>query len=199
MNLAVIPVKDRHHYTQPLVDSLGCHVIVVDNGSTRPARDVLTGCEVLDGRDRNLSECWNLGLDRAAEIARGPHNVAVLNNDLEVGPGFLDTLAAGLRSDPRNVLACPADDLPAGKCDGGRRVTGWAFMLAGEAGLRADPQFAWWYGDNDLERQARRVGHVVHVGGTHHRHLEPSVSTNSSRRLRDLAANDAVRFAAKWG
>ena len=43
---AVIPVRDRHHYTSRLVTQLDLppqQVIIVDNGSAVPAREALAG------------------------------------------------------------------------------------------------------------------------------------------------------------
>ena len=202
---AVIPVRDRHELTGALLVQLGLppdRAIVVDNGSAVPAREALAGlARVVDVGGRNLSVLWNVGLDLVASECAGPHNVAVLNNDLEVPPGFLADLEAGLRVRPDHVIAYPDWEgrLPPGVCDPGGRMSGFAFVLRGEAGLRADPRFAWWYGDDDLARQGRARGKVVCVGGVGVRHLAPNASTAGSDELRAVAEADRERFAAKWG
>lgn len=202
---AVIPVRDRHEHTLALIAQLGLppeRIIVIDNGSTVPARDVVPpGVRVIERPDRNMSEFWNIGLELAAAEQPGPHNVALLNNDLSVPSGFLAALANGLRVRPDHLIAYPDHErrLPPGICDPVGRMSGYAFMLRGEAGLRADPQFVWWYGDNDLEQQARARGKVVCVGGLHLHHLEHNRATAASPELTALTEQDQVRYQAKWG
>jgi tetratricopeptide (TPR) repeat protein len=201
---AVIPVRDGHELTRPLLGQLGRppeRVIVIDNGSSVPAREALAGlARVTDAPPSSLSALWNLGLDLVAAECRRPHNVAVLNNDLEVPPNFLTGLVAGLRARPDHFITYPdaEEHLTPGICDPTGRMTGFAFMLRGEAGLRADPQFAWWYGDDDLEWQARQRGKVVRVGGVHVRHLTPNQRTSQRPDLQAMAAEDLERFLAKW-
>jgi glycosyltransferase involved in cell wall biosynthesis len=202
---AIIPVHDQHELTLALLHQLALpsnRVIVIDNNSTVPARDALFGqTRVVEHANRNLSEIWNLGLDLVAAECPGPHNVAVLNNDLEIPPGFLDGLAAGLRARPDHLIAFPDAEgrLPPDVCFASGRMTGYAFMLRGEAGIRADPRFVWWYGDDDLARQARLRGKVVCVGGVGVRHLAGNVATSTNPELAAISAQDQQRFAAKWG
>jgi tetratricopeptide (TPR) repeat protein len=197
----VIPVRDRHDLTRRLLSQLGLppeRAIVVDNGSTVPAAEALA--RIIEAPSRNISQLWNAGLDLIAAECTGPYNVAVLNNDLEVSPRFLERLAAGLRARPDHVIAYPDEGarLPAGTFDAHGRMTGHAFMLRGEDGIRADPQFVWWYGDDDIERQGRARGKVVCVGGVDVRHLEPNLSTATDPELQATATQDWERFLAKW-
>ena len=61
-------------------------------------------------------------------------------------------------------------------------------MIRGESGLRADPQFRWWFGDDDLQRQVAALGRkLVCVGGTWVRHLRPGESTDTSPELQAIA------------
>jgi hypothetical protein len=74
-------------------------------------------------------------------------------------------------------------------------ITGWCFMLRGESGIMADPQFHWWWGDNDIELQAREKGGAVAVSGCQVRHLHPGGHDHHmSRRI----AVDAELFRKKW-
>jgi GT2 family glycosyltransferase len=78
-------------------------------------------------------------------------------------------------------------------------MSGWAFMLRGESGLRFDEQFEWWYGDSDLERQVRLAGkQTVCVGGCYANHLYPMLSSKDPARLVQ-AKEDERRFAVKYG
>jgi hypothetical protein len=117
----------------------------------------------------------------------------------------LEKLAAGLRCDPGVWLAYPGGyDGPSGvyvrhnpEC-AGQTMTGWAFMLRGEIGLRFDEQFEWWYSDSDMEKQVRAAGKlVVSVGDCDAIHLDPLRSSLESGRMA-TAKSDEARFAAKW-
>lgn len=147
-----------------------------------------------------MSALWNAGLDLVAAEQAGPHNVALLNNDLSVPPGFLAGLANGLRARPDHIISYPDYEhrLPAGVCDAVGRMSGFAFMLRAELGLRADPRFVWWYGDNDLEHRARLMGEVVCVDGLHFEHLEHNVATASNPELLAITEQDQARYEAKW-
>jgi GT2 family glycosyltransferase len=197
-------VKDRHHMTIKLLDQLDGaeRVFIFDNGS----RYRFPGSTHTPGA--TIHEMWNAGLVEAARAAGGrPHNVAVLNNDLEVHPGFLATLAEGLRSSDDNWIAYPnwqGLDIPVRVAvpvdrTAGQSMSGWAFMVRGEVGLRFDEQFQWWYGDDDIQRQAEKAGgRVVCVGGVTCTHLEPGRSTDESPELRARARADMERFVKKW-
>jgi hypothetical protein len=79
-------------------------------------------------------------------------------------------------------------------------MSGWAFMLRGETGLRFDERFEWWYGDSDLERQVREAGkYTVCVGGCFARHLDPLRSTLDDPERLAQAELDEKHFAEKWG
>lgn len=193
----VILVKagEREEMTARLVEQLGDY----------PIR--------LDDSERTITQKWNDGLYWAwmetSQARDCPHNVAILNNDIEVCNGFLDKLAAGLRSDDGNWIASPdycGLGIPPGMtaetesdCLAQQTICGWAFMLRGEVGVRFDEQFKWWYGDSDMEKQVRAAGkRVVWVGGCNAKHLDPLRSSMNPTMLA-IARADEARFAAKWG
>lgn len=188
----VIPVKkgEREEMTQRLVSSLAVPPDFIR----------------CDDSDRLITEKWNDGLDWAASHGFEQYNVAVLNNDLEVPLEFLAQLEAGLRVSDDHWVSYPnvhdldlAPGQPYPTSGEGQTMSGFAFMLRGEAGLRFDPQFEWWYSDTDLEFQVRAAGkQVVCVGGCFVNHLEPTRSTYENPDLLDIARQDEKRFAAKW-
>jgi GT2 family glycosyltransferase len=197
-------VKNRHHMTIKLLDQLdgAAQVFIFDNGS----KYQFPGSTHTP--NATIHEMWNMGLDEAARVANGAHhNVAVLNNDLEVPPRFLANLAHGLRQSDDHWIAYPSwqdFDIPPGIAvpssrASGHRMSGWAFMLRGEVGLRFDEQFQWWYGDLDIERQVENAGGlVVCVGGVSCKHLQPGRSTDESPQLQAKAQADMERFVKKW-
>lgn len=202
----IIASKNRPEMLRKLIGQIGAQamITVFDNGyDTSPVDGMIPA------HGWPLHRMWNVGLDRAANATPGAHNVVIVNDDVEVPNEFCAQLEAALRSDDDHWIAYPnwrgtelkpgqvvrtASDLMAGQT-----MSGWAFMLRGETGLRFDEQFDWWYGDADLERQVRAAGkHVVCVGGCYARHLEPLKSTFEDPVRLAQARADEERFAKKW-
>jgi GT2 family glycosyltransferase len=209
---AVIATRDRHRELADLLEDLDqARAVVVDNGSDPPVRAGVAEVVRDNEQPPNLSRLWNLGLDAAARHVPPDtaYEVAVLNDDLRIPAGTLDTLADAMRC--RGGAAAFPDQhglLRAGDVDVLRkaephnlfhRMTGYCFLLAGELGLRADERFRWWYGDDDLEWRAALAGGVVRVGGAAVNHLHPNGSTASSPELSAQAGLDRAAFVAKWG
>lgn len=167
----------------------------------------------------NLSNIWNRGIDWAAAVVRnmdlgrtGKDNedgtperrwyVAVLNDDAVVPRGWFDALQRAMED---------TGAVAASTCDGGefvhhvepgttrvdQRMQGHAFMLAGHAGIRADEQFEWWCGDNDIDMQSRKLGGTILVPGWQVEHRYPDQSTVGV--LRERTAIDMKLFVEKWG
>lgn len=203
---AVIAGRDRHQMTADLIADLQGQadaILVYDNGSTPPY--AFPGAEIIPAEGMGLHEMWNAGLTEAR--SRAPIcDVAILNNDLRVGPRFLAELSAGLRASEDVWLSYPNVHFPdlqpgqivptSDKADG-QTISGFAFMVRGDSPLVVDEQFEFWYGDYDLEMQARTAAKLaVCVGGCTVEHLEPTQSTIGERL--EQAKRDEKRFAAKW-
>lgn len=157
-------------------------------------------------QDPNISRWWNQGMDVVAdcvlERVPGPTkwDVAVLNDDAIVPEGWFDAVSGTMRQ--MGVAAA---------CSGGygmpvlhtqdaapplaTRMQGFAFILAGERGLRADEQFVWYCGDDDLGRRAAIAGGMVMVPGFHVNHLYP----NGQTALHSHIPGDMQRYVDKWG
>jgi hypothetical protein len=206
---AVIASRDRSEMLSTLRAQLAgqvTDVFVFDNGY-----DVALG-GAIPAHGWPLHRMWNAGLDMAEKAAAGgPFNVVVLNDDVEVPNEFCAQLEAGLRghSDDtwiaypnwRNLELEPGEVAPTSSDElAGQTMSGWAFMLRGEAGLRFDERFSFWYGDSDLERQVREAGKfTVCVGGCFARHLDPLRSTLEDPERLAQAEVDEKLFAEKWG
>jgi hypothetical protein len=78
-------------------------------------------------------------------------------------------------------------------------MIGYAFALRGSAGLFADEDLCWWWGDSDLDWRARGAGGVtsVHVPGLVHH--DPNGYTNRCVELSTQAGRDRETFRAKHG
>lgn len=84
-------------------------VIVVDNGSTDGSTDAVTA-EFPDvtlvplGENLGFAGGMNVGIRSA--LAGGAEAVILLNNDMEVDPGFIEPLVDALKDDPSCGAAC---------------------------------------------------------------------------------------------
>lgn len=221
---AVIPTRDRHQMLADCVDSVVDQVdavYVIDNGSRppidperweqRPGRFV--GCAVAEMDPPNISHLWNIGLTLAEEAHAlagfhpwEPWDVVVLNSDTVIPAGWVDVLSDAMRS-TRAVMAYPDQaggtrrilHEQAGPVDLRQRIAGYAFMLRGEAGARADESMAWHYSDDDLDWWARGHGGALLVPGVPVVHLDPDGSMRSRPELAEQAGRDRQTFIRKWG
>jgi GT2 family glycosyltransferase len=216
----VVPVRDRLELTRALVGDLVCQgghdgLFVFDNGSTDGtacwlAREHARGTLVaVDAAGWTLHRMWNAGIRLARE--RDPAcNIAILNNDLRLGPDFCRRLAAALRSEPDLVAVSPNYD--GRPIDGVVHVTstfkngglaGFAYMVRGEAfdHIAIDETLRWWYGDDDLVAQIAACGGRVGVtGATTVEHVNGGSQTITYTRevVYDLE-HDLLHMLAKWG
>lgn len=227
-NVVVIPMKDRLDLTLQLVEQLAeqgeaAAVLIYDNGSSDETREQLRATSwpaglnlgVFDAAGLNIHQMWNAGLTRAVAMAQ-PCNVAILNNDLKIGPGFLSGLARALRHDPLAAVVSPnyddralsgmpdtqvVRDIAAGRYDGTGGIAGFAFMLKGEAGYRFPEELAWWYGDNDMMATVQMTGmHGLIALGVTCEHLGGGSQTAGDWSTRDEQLEaDREWFASKWG
>lgn len=190
---AVIPTRGRDtlwecvEAIRPQVDA----VILVDTGSPDHLAQYGYLEIVRDDGPRNISRWWNLGLDHAVKVAGNAPawNVAVLNDDVIVPPDWIARVTSALRASS-GTLAYP---------DTQYKITGFAFVLAGELGIRADERFVWWYGDDDIQFQAAQHGTVVTVPNAAVEHRYRSVQTYESVELIQQTERDRESFVAKWG
>lgn len=218
----VIPVKDELHYTKRVVkqcaaDPSVVRTVVIDNGSTdwtlgwlanRPEVDVIEMPGV------GIHEMWNRGVD---EVIGDVTSVAILNNDLDLGPGALAECDEVLQKLPRLAAVCPNYDgrtgkprtvvptteICAGRYDGTGGLAGFAMVVAADflAGYRFPEDCRWWYGDNDLvasiAEAGRQCGIVIDATVEH---LDGGGRTGNwmSPEMREITSRDREVFLAKW-
>lgn len=235
----VIPVKGKFEYTESILKQLGEqggfeHCFVYDNAdsATGNVSDVHSGIiPHLQNRDRfsvipaaglGIHEMWNLGIKEA--IKRDPRcNIAILNNDLELGPNFLAEMAKGLRAHPSvgavsgnydnrecAEIVQAVKGICAGRYDGTGGFAGFAFMIRSElvatlGGQVFDEQFRLWYGDNDLCLRLDalditygivRDAHVVHIDGGSKTSGENPYQLHPD--ILEIVEEDRRRFEKKW-
>jgi GT2 family glycosyltransferase len=218
---AVIPARDRHDMLDDCINSVVDQVdrvIVIDNLSQPPIDPepwhgkVAVVTAPLD--PPNISTLWNIGLQLAANAAQAASDghgyvewdVAVLNSDVITPPGWVNALSTAMRSTTA-VLAYPDQHggqqqilhTEWGPIDLRQRITGYAYMLRGEMGLRLDESMAWWFSDDDLDWRARITGGALLVPGIPVEHRAPNISTNERPELVEQTGRDRETFARKWG
>lgn len=214
---AVIPTRDRHDMLADCINSVIDQVdtvTVIDNQSNPPIDPepwhgkVSVVSAPMD--PPNISTLWNVGIALADAAAHhtgtGSWDIAVLNSDVVIPPAWITTLSTAMRSTTA-ALAYP--DQHGGRqqilhtraepVDLRTRITGYAYLLRGETGLRLDESMAWWYSDDDLDWTARRHGGALLVPGIPVEHRCPNVSTTERPELGQQAARDRQTFHHKWG
>jgi hypothetical protein len=214
---AVIPTRDRHDMLADCINSVVDQVdrvIVIDNLSDPPIDPEpwhgKVGVVAIPIDPPNISTLWNVGLALADASAHAEHadrwDIAVLNSDVTVPAGWIDGLSSAMRSGPA-VLAYP--DQHGGRrqilhtraepVDLRTRITGYAYLLRGEAGLRLDESMAWWFSDDSLDWEAREKGGALLVPGLAVEHRCPNGSMYERPELKTQAGRDRETFKAKWG
>jgi hypothetical protein len=214
---AVIPARDRHDMLHDCIESVVDQVdrvIVIDNLSQPPIEPEpwhgKVGIATAPIDPPNISTLWNIGIVLADSIAHGlkadAWDIAVLNSDVVVPPGWMLSLSMAMRSTTA-VLAYPDQHggrdvvlhTKAEPIDLRQRITGYAYMLRGETGLRLDESMAWWFSDDDLDWTAREQGGALLVPGIPVEHRAPNISTNERPELAEQTGRDRETFRNKWG
>lgn len=206
--VAVIPTNNRECLARaqdailPQVD----HLVIVQNAGERivaPSTKVSV-IEDLSGI-KNISRWWNRGLDQAQRYAERlgakTWDVAVLNDDVIVPPGWFDKLSETLRRANVAVTSFGEVYMPVlhtrpGPINLAHRPQGFAWMTAGEKGIRADENLVWWAGDDDIWVQAMKLGGAMVVPGKL-THLYPNGQMTGE--LHEQAAKDMAAFVEKHG
>jgi GT2 family glycosyltransferase len=213
---AVIPTRDRHDMLADCITSVVDQVdrvIVIDNLSSPPIDPGpwhgKVGVVTVPIDPPNISTLWNVGLalaDAQAHQHADAWDIAVLNSDVTVPAGWVERLSTAMRATTA-VLAYPDQHdgtrqilhTKAEPIDLRQRITGYAYLLRGETGLRLDENLAWWFGDDDLDWRAREQGGALLVPGLAVEHRCPNGSMYERPELGEQAGRDRATFEAKWG
>lgn len=217
---ALILAHNRPKELVGLLDAIEYQVdtiLVIDNASEPPIhqQEGVLRSDLVILRDMtqpaNLSRLWNIGFDwirnehpRHRRFQGEPWNVAVLTDDVLPPPGWFNVIEQAM--DDHSCVAGCSSPFPqfteivvkrAPDADIMRRMYGPAFILRGDVGLQANEDLHWWWGDTDLDWQARQAGGLVIIPG----YPVPNLYANASTvgYLAERAGLDAQNFAAKWG
>ena len=211
---AVIPSRSRRKSLGGLVERLildGTNVVIVDNGYDPPLTSASASRRIHVVRDmsqpQNISRWWNIGLDHVDQVRESDaYAVAIINDDVETPESFVQNIAQrmwdrGAALAYPNQHNAPHDILhrEPGPIDLTQRIVGYAFVLDGRRGIRADEQLEWWYGDDDLDWTARTLGGSLLVHDVKVNHLSPNGWQAESPNLVTQTVLDRERFLVKWG
>lgn len=208
---AIIPTNGRPCFKECLEAALPqvSRVIVVEGGPDAEYVDRGPGdydMTVVREPEMNISKWWNLGLsllaDRMKEHRQHHWNVIILNDDAIIPPTWVSTVSNAMRSagaaaaSTGNPHPWPILHQKPGPVDLSTRLQGFAFMLAGEKGIRANEQLKWYFSDDHVDWLSRQQGGTLSIPSHHVRHLYPN--GQMTPELQVQIAEDAKAFTAYW-
>lgn len=215
---AIIPTHNRHEMLRTLVTEIAAQVdcvLIVDNASDPPVEALKIIHEVSDGRPRgsvyvmrddqqppNLSRLWQLGLfwvaKRERDAAFDTWDVAILNDDVVMKPGWFAPVAAAMR-EAGAAAACSVPVRAAKLETSGhaRHLYGPAFIVRGECAvpdgpLWPDERLQWWGGDTLMDIRAQVNGGTLVVPGPYIENVHANESTVGA--LAEQAGRDRETF-----
>lgn len=154
----------------------------------------------------NISKWWNLGLkliaNRALASRMAKWNVVILNDDAIIPQGWVHQLDKTMRgmgvaaASSGNPAPIPALHTQPGPVGLATRMQGFAFMLAGEKGVRANEQLKWYFSDDHVDWLSRQKGGMVSVPGLYVTHLHPNGQVTPE--IQEQIAKDAHTFTQYW-
>jgi hypothetical protein len=219
---AVVPTHNRPEQLKALVTSLAPQVdeiLVLDNASDPPVdHEALSvagkPAMVQVFRDveqpPHLSRFWNSLFDTCQSISAADGletwDVAVFNDDAVIPAGWYDAVSTALRGHDKAVVGHTGtvavhrgELVDAYPYPRHKRMCPWAFVVKGEAGLRADESMRWFYFDDDFNRRAIDLGGALAVPGPLVVNANAVESTAASPVLTAQAEKDRLTFIEKWG
>ena len=200
--LTVPTAGTRNELLQALLAESGLpaeRVIVI---ATQPNIDLPAGCTVIeDFGPVNIQRWWLKGIEEA--VARGALAVAVSNDDVSIDTNTLPHLLYALRSTGAAIASPARVDKKPGLHRGrllpySPVMWGSLWLLDPSSGLRPNPQYRWWYGDNDLDIRARRDYSGVVSVPAYFEHRNSGEATGTSSHLQELAAGDRQKFESDY-
>jgi len=191
-------------------------VITVWTGGAAGSDSFTTGVQpqlvsLNDPGDINISRWWNMGLNYVEtwnEVANAfgssanKWDVAILNDDAIVPEGWFNAVSTKMR-EMRAAAACsggvtmPVLHTHPGPVPLETRLQGFAFVVAGELGLRANEDLHWYFSDDWMDWESRKLGGMVMVPGFPVQHLYPNQQVTPE--IHAQIAQDAQTFVDIYG
>lgn len=137
----------------------------------------------------NISAMWNAGLDLAEAIADGdPFDVAVLNDDTIPDPTWYATMATAMHA---AGAAGASGSRQANKL---ATMAGYAYLLDGTKGVRADETLRWWFSDDGIQQRCNAAGGVVIINGVGAANLRADTAIKANPKLAEMSREDREVF-----
>jgi hypothetical protein len=134
----------------------------------------------------NIHRWWNRGIDVARTF--GADYIAVLNDDLILKNNPINKIAYSMKK-LNAILGYPVPYTG--------HLPGYCWVLDIKSNIRADENFKWWYGDDDIRMKASEQGEVIYVP-VEVEHLHPDQLTSTNEELMKLTIADKEYFEKKW-
>jgi hypothetical protein len=179
-----IPSGDRRQYLPDIIKESQIplnKIVIVHTVESEPIEGVNN---IWDLEPVNIHRWWNHGIDMARES--NADYIAVLNDDLILKNNPINKIANRMH-DTKSVIGYPVPNIGIGYC--------WVLDI--KSNIRADENFKWWYGDDDIRMQATILGEVIYVP-VEVNHLHPNQLTSDNKDLMELTKADEILFKTKW-
>jgi hypothetical protein len=181
-----IPTGTRRQYLADIIKESQISpekIVIVHTVESEPIEGVNN---VWDLEPVNIHRWWNRGIDIARTF--GADYIAVLNDDLRLKNNPINKIAYGMK-ELKGTLGYP---LPYSG-----HIPGYCWVLDIKSNIRADENFRWWYGDDDIRLKAKEIGEVVYIPAEVE-HLHGNHLTSINEDLMKLTIADKEYFEKKW-
>lgn len=212
---AIIPTANRPQVAKLAIEAIAPQVdvvYVVDNGDNEPVPvgDLVPHCYVIEydkqGQVPNLSLFWNIALDLikidTQRMGVEQWDVAILNDDAIVPEGWFDAVSSAMREHGcAAASSCGQSGVTIHRNPGPvnvyTRMYGPAFILAGEKGLRGDERLKWYFTDDYMDWESRKLGGMVQIPGYTVNHMYPNHQVTPEIQVQ--ISDDATLFNQIYG
>ena len=175
-----IPVGERRQYLDDIIKESNIpleRIVIVNTFDDTPTPGVNN---IYDHGEINIHRWWNVGIHFAKQ--HGAKYIAVLNDDLLLSDDPLNKIAR-LMDESGATLGYPVPH--SGK------ISGYCFVLNLEHDIMPDESYRWWYGDDDLWNQAKKLSGVIGAAASVV-HLHGNELTSNSPELLELTSKDRL-------
>jgi hypothetical protein len=179
-----IPTGTRRQYLADIINESQISpekIVIVHTVESEPIEGVNN---VWDLDPVNIHRWWNRGIDIARTF--GADYIAILNDDVKLKNNPINKIANKMR-DTKSIVGYPVPNIGIGYC--------WVLDI--KSNIRADENFRWWYGDDDIRRKAELQGEIIYVPAEVE-HLHPNHLTSANEDLMKLTVADKEYFEKKW-
>lgn len=214
---AIIPTANRPQVALQAIEAIAPQVdvvYVVDNGDNEEIPDYEDSHLGYDyyvieydkqGQVPNLCLFWNIALDLiqmdVKRMGAEQWDVAILNDDAIVPEGWFQAVSSAMREHGCAAASSCGSQLAIHREPGPvplmTRMYGPAFVVAGEKGLRGDERLKWYYTDDYMDWESRKLGGMVIIPGYIVNHMHPNAQVTPEIQVQ--ISNDATMFHEIYG